>query len=83
MGWGNCGRNSETGDLMGYAHLGTCYKNGCETKIDHGLSYVCGGMHEGDGFGCGRYFCEPHLSFVENKKHPVGYVQLCEDCIQP
>lgn len=82
MGWGTCGRNPVTGDMMGYCYLGVCAADECTAEIDHGLSYVCGGMHEGDGIGCGRYFCEKHLTCIENG---IGYphpelTQVCLSC---
>lgn len=60
MGWADCGTNPDTGDEMGYAHEGVCSEPGCETKIDHGLSYLCGEMHM-DSETCSRYFCSEHL----------------------
>jgi hypothetical protein len=73
MGWANCGED-DLGRPIGYAHAATCDHPDCEAKIDRGLVYVCGGMHGGDGIGCGRYFCHRHLV--------VGCVpvQLCEPC---
>lgn len=61
MGWGTCGRNPLTGEMMGYCYSGECTKPDCEKVINHGLSYVCGGMHGGGEWGCGRYFCADHL----------------------
>lgn len=77
MGWGHCGKNSLTGKEMGYAIEGVCSEKGCKEKIDHGLSYVCGGMHEGGEHGCGDYFCERHL-----KVHWCGMssCSLCHRC---
>lgn len=85
MGWANCGENSTTGEQMGYAHVGICHDPDCPEKIDHGLSYVCGGdhyqgaggrrafasMHEGGEHGCGYYFCTEHLKWP----------QLCKECV--
>ncbi len=68
MGWANCGYNREHGVWMGYAHDGICMEPGCDEIIDHGVSYACGGMHEGGELGCGRYFCGSHLS---SASHPV------------
>jgi len=71
MGWGYCGKNSETGDEMGYSVQGVCSCSGCNKEIDHGLAFVCGGMHEGGDLGCGRYFCYDHLFptyFLINEK---------------
>ena len=91
MGWSYCGRNSITGDEMGYSVHSTCACVDCEEEIDHGLSYVCGGMHEGGEYGCGRYFCSGHLSsawFLINGEQDSAYNifptsndrQLCMKC---
>lgn len=75
MGWGDCGVNSTTGEPMGYCHSGTCHHPDCNNIIDHGLAYVCGGMHEGGEDGCGYYFCSSHLYLG------TGRAQLCEQCM--
>lgn len=77
MGWSYCGKNSTTGDEMGYGVAGVCAQHGCGKEIDHGLSYVCGSMHEGGDHGCGRYFCEGHLIICEVSE---DVTQLCEEC---
>ena len=59
MGW-SYGINSE-GREVGYSVQATCDHPGCETQIDRGLAYVCGGMHDGGDYGCGRYFCGEHM----------------------
>lgn len=74
MGWSDCGINKTTGEPMGYSYEGQCSHPDCEADIDHGLAYVCGGMHEGGEHGCGRYFCYEHLMIVGVP------VQLCIDC---
>lgn len=79
MGWGYCGKNSQTGQHMGYTVPCKCHKRGCPERIDRGLSYVCGGMHEGDLYGCGYYFCENHLNIVSDGSE---YHQLCEKCAE-
>jgi hypothetical protein len=83
MGWANCGED-DLGRLIGYAHEATCDYSGCSTKIDRGLSYVCGGMHGGDGFGCGRYFCEAHRQSVETKvdRRLIGVCRACENILE-
>lgn len=78
MGWSDCGVNPDTGDKMGYAHSGVCAQEGCDEKIDHGLAYVCGDMHEGGEHGCGRYFCYSHLFFASRSPRE----QLCEACVE-
>ena len=79
MGWGSCGKNSRTGQWMGYWHPSKCHKRGCGKDIDRGLSYVCGGMHEGGENGCGYYFCESHLRIVRIDGEST---QICEKCLR-
>ena len=85
MGWANCGED-DLGRQIGYAHEATCDAQGCETKIDRGLSYVCGGMHGGDGFGCGRYFCQEHRTVGEvegaHSTRRRGAITLCHPCYE-
>lgn len=76
MGWAYCGVNSDTGEEMGYSIEGVCHHPDCEEKIDHGLGYVCGGMHE-NGETCGHYFCGNHLVHGELNGRTV---QMCEEC---
>lgn len=80
MGWGYCGINSITGEEMGYAVTGKCSFSGCNTEIDHGLSYVCGGMHEGGVHGCGRYFCSKHLTQIWDELIETVDSQVCDSC---
>jgi len=79
MGWANCG-SDDLGRPIGYAHEATCDHPGCNAKIDRGLSYVCGGMHGGTEYGCGRYFCEVHRSTYFSDKHHYHEGSLCEAC---
>lgn len=77
MGWAHCGFDDE-GREIGYAVEATCDRPGCDTVIDRGLGHVCGGMHGGDEFSCGRYFCGNHL-WTANL--PNGECrQLCREC---
>lgn len=73
MGWG-FGINNE-GREVGYYVRAICDEDGCEAHIDRGLAYVCGGMHDGGEWGCGRYFCGDHLFFG-------GPTQLCPSCME-
>lgn len=79
MAWGDCGVNQTTGEPMGYNHEGVCHFPGCDKEIDHGLSYVCGGMHEGGELGCGYYFCDDHHNNVVRENAGM-YVLLCDKC---
>lgn len=72
MGWGY-GINLE-GREVGYTVSATCDDAGCLAKIDRGLAYACGDMHDGGDWGCGLYFCGNHLLFG-------GPVQLCAACL--
>lgn len=79
MGWADCGTD-DLGRPIGYAHAAVCDKPGCDVKIDRGLSYVCGSMHGGGEFGCGRYFCWPHLTHVKPRED--HHEQLCSSCLK-
>ncbi len=82
MGWANCGTDPK-GREIGYAHEATCDHPDCHEEIDRGLSYVCGGMHGGDGIGCGDYFCGEHMTYMETKapyKFMQKCVQVCYEC---
>lgn len=60
MGWAFCGED-DLGRPIGYGVEATCDFEGCDEKIDRGLGYCCGSMHNGDNDdGCGRYFCGAH-----------------------
>ena len=77
MGWADCGKD-ERGRKIGYAFIAKCDARGCKVKIDRGLSYVCGGMHGGDGFGCGQYFCQEHR--LTGELNSGRCITLCEPC---
>lgn len=78
MGWAHCGKDSKGRDI-GYAIDAICDQEGCREEIHRGLSFVCGGMHGGDGFGCGGYFCMKHLHIAES---PDGRnVNVCSECL--
>ena len=83
MGWSDCG-DDDLGRPIGYGHEATCDAAGCSAQIHRGLSYVCGGMHGGDGVGCGLYFCTEHKTVgeIENPgslSHKRA-LQLCFPC---
>lgn len=91
MGW-SYGINLE-GREVGYSVEATCDYAGCGEKIDRGLAYVCGGMHDGDEYGCGRYFCGTHLAYwfrrdpdanwrssSDPDDHEEMSPQLCDEC---
>lgn len=73
------------GTAVGYGVPDVCNEDGCDQAIDRGLAYVCGGMHGGDGVGCGGYFCGTHL---EHRPRPNArrsesqWVQVCSRCAE-
>lgn len=71
MGWAH---GIIDGREVGYGVEAICDHGGCDTKIDRGLAYRCGGPDF--DVGCGGYFCAAHLFFT------VGRVsqQMCEPC---
>jgi hypothetical protein len=78
MGWA-FGVNRE-GREVGYGVLATCDQDGCNARIDRGLGCVCGGMHDGDEHGCGRYFCGEHLLYTYWGEEEIPSPQLCAEC---
>lgn len=78
MSWANCGTDSE-GRPIGYGFAAVCDEEGCDTEIDRGLAYACGGMHGGGSYMCEWYFCGEHLIRVETPgKRAVG---ICSSCL--
>lgn len=73
MGWaigiGKDGRD------IGYGVPALCDHPDCQTKIDRGLSFVCGMINtDGEDRGCGLHFCATHLL------HSAKFGQLCQRC---
>jgi len=60
---------------IGYGVPSICDHPECNTEIDRGLSYVCGGEPYGGEHGCGLFFCEEHLHLSMKKP------QCCEKCV--
>ena len=50
---------------IGYGVPAECDHPDCHTRIDRGLSYVCGGEPYGGELGCCLFFCEDHLFYAE------------------
>lgn len=71
MGWA---QGEHNGKLVGYAVEDVCNRPDCETPIDRGLAYACGGRHGEDSGHCDGYFCAEHLYFSDE-----GFV--CESCL--
>lgn len=78
MGWGDCGTDSK-GRPIGYLFEAVCDEPGCNTAIDRGLSYACGGMHGQNEYDCEKYFCSKHLYICEIPDNSVE--QLCAECM--
>lgn len=71
MGWA-IGYDTNWNRDIGYGVPSICDYPDCQTEIDRGLSYVCGGEPYGGEEGCGLYFCGEHLD---------SSPQQCERCI--
>jgi hypothetical protein len=58
-----------------------CHNPGCDAGIDRGLAHLCGDRPgESSEFGCGRWFCLPHLALPPpGLAVPFGTV-LCASC---
>ena len=87
MVWENCGKNPDTGGMMGYCYSGQCNHPGCKEIINHGITYVCGGMHLGGEYGCGKYYCSNHLYYGHDFRDEENDItiwlyneNLCEEC---
>lgn len=88
MGWANCGEDSK-GRSIGYAHEATCDHEGCQEKIDRGLSWICGRyMHGVCDWSCERYFCDSHVnepdlpSSLLAMMHADDVWSVCFQCCQ-
>lgn len=78
MGWSNCGTDSK-GRPIGYSHDAVCDHDGCNSVINRGLAYACGGMHGQNGVDCEGYYCHKHLrTFVEHHGHDYT---VCDKCL--
>lgn len=65
------------GKVCGYTVADVCNEDGCDTEIDRGLAYACGGS-PGDYDGhCGGYFCADHLFFAVVEGQSGFYCQRC------
>ncbi|WP_037161027.1 hypothetical protein [Rhodococcoides fascians] len=72
MGWA-VGEDRNRQRHIGYGVPALCDHPGCETRIDRGFAYACGG----DPFEhCGLFFCLPHLDHYNDDAD--NYV--CERC---
>lgn len=64
---------------IGHGVPSICDHPGCGKEIDRGLAYVCGSEPQGGERGCGLYFCEEHLTYVDRERLR-GAGQLCDRC---
>ena len=72
MGWA-VGFDENWKRDIGYGVPAYCDRPGCNTEINRGLSYVCGGEPYGGDNGCGLYFCSKHLH---------GIPGFCVRCVE-
>lgn len=77
MGYDYCGVDSQGRDI-GNEVFADCDKEGCDSVIRRNHDSACGGQHGGDLFGCGRYYCQPHLNLVPTSD--MSAVKLCDEC---
>ena len=59
MGW-SLGWDENWNRDIGYGVPAYCDHPKCDTKIDRGLAFVCGGEPYGGDRGCGLFFCSEH-----------------------
>ena len=77
MGWSHCGTDSK-GREIGYSIEAKCDALGCDTVINRGLAYACGGMHGESEYDCEKYFCTEHLVLCEVPEGNVHF--FCPQC---
>ena len=77
MGW-STGYDNNWKRYIGYSIPAYCDHPKCDTEIDRGISYVCGGEPYGGDRGCGLYFCSKHLWHHVFKDGECR--QLCRRC---
>lgn len=81
MGWA-IGYDSTWYRDIGYGVPAVCDHPRCNTQIDRGLAFVCGGQPYGGEDGCGLYFCAIHLYYTDVKnEYDADAPQLCERCL--
>lgn len=75
MGWAV---GQDRGRWVGYGVPSICDMPECGTKIDRGLSYICGGEPRGGDHGCGLFFCS-EMRYVCFKDDEI----FDEDSVEP
>lgn len=78
MSW-SIGYDSNWDRDIGYGVPAQCDHPECGEEIDRGLAYVCGGDPYGGERGCGLYFCNKHMGYV-NRTARMDASQLCDRC---
>ncbi len=61
----------------GYGVDAICEHDGCNTEIDRGLAYACGGEPGEHDDYCAGYFCYDHLFFSNGPDSKTR----CEPCV--
>jgi hypothetical protein len=65
----------------GYGVDDVCHAEGCDEKIDRGLSHLCGDTPGADDdIGCGWWFCVEHLFLPPPGFAVDGDTSLCSEC---
>lgn len=79
MGW-SIGYDNNWKRHVGYGVPAMCDQPECNTEIDRGLAFVCGGqqMYGGEN-GCGLHFCGEHKSYHRFRYGDKG--EYCKRCI--
>lgn len=76
MGW-SVGYDPNWRRDVGYGVPAKCDHPECDSDIDRGLPYVCGGDVYGGEHGCGLFFCDEHLGWISGGRVP----QRCDPCL--
>lgn len=80
MGWGyGIVQDKE----VGYTVEAVCEHEGCDCKIDRGLSYACGGMGGEDEYSCNGFFCEKHKAnwVLTDYNETLSVCDSCKDIL--
>lgn len=64
---------------IGFDVPAVCDHPGCNTAINRGIDYVCGGEPYGGDSNCGLYFCKNHLQ-MKLLQSGESLVQVCTQC---
>lgn len=64
MGW-SIGYDDRWHRDIGYGVPAYCDHPGCDAEIDRGMGWKC----EGEGCGCGKFYCEQHRHVASAHTH--------------